>query len=299
MTAKDLNLLTDPKELAAWAQQNALAAPPPPEPQTKRPSRPRADLAAVPRQKTPPTPKPHKQAATADTLARQTRSIQTGVSTAASLSANKTGKKRQKQPRGGNGQWLLTGVIALANMLFLVLAGLWLTGTDLKGVFSGHADTPPYAAGAEPSAWLEANARLTQLSGEIEGLRAQVDSLQTMLIAQPAPVAPKPAEQPAATVSTAAAQPERQEPAPLLQAPEPILWQVNLGDYASRKAARVTQQKLQALGLQSTIEQNRENGQTTYLVTLAGFERRLEAENVANRIMLETELNGLWVARNQ
>lgn len=295
MTAKDLNLLTDPTRLAAWAEQNALSAPPRPDVSTNRPARPRADLSAVPREnprnthtKMPqPKPGPESSSNLARPLAKKPK-------------VQRAGTAKQHRVRVDR-HWLLTAAIAIVNMLFLGLAAIWLTGTDLKGTFSSPDNNNEIGLQATMIALQETNQRLAAITLELGSVKAQLSELDAKISSPPAlEQAPSPSAKPTAVLPAQAA---TSAPAPEVtiaekQAkPAPTSWQINLGDYSTRKEARAAQRTLQNIGLQAQISPLKENGMPGFLVSISGFADRQDAEDVASEVMIDTDLNGLWVAK--
>lgn len=295
MTAKDLNLLTDPAKLAAWAEENALSAPPVTDGQAARSSRPRADLSAVPREGT-----------QAKSRARKVpESSQTTPSPPTRKPPAPRAATTAKARVSGDRQWLLTATIAIANMLFIGLAAIWLTGTDLKGGLAVADSNNLAGANTSLAALEETNKRLAAVTLELNTVKAQLDTLgnqlallsplqerPTLPTEAPGAVADNPetanSTQPASTAESASAN----------TPPRTTSWQVNLGDYASRKEARAAQRTLQKIGLQAQINPLPEGGSQGFLVSISGFADRQDAEAVASEIMVDTQLNGLWVARS-
>jgi len=279
MTAKDLNLLTDPAALAEWARDNVQTATTPVN-HTEHRSRPRADLNAVAE-----TPAP-QTAAASQHIPSNTIQPATNRPTPQPTHSNLTHTHRH---------WLLTAGIAVMNMLFLVLAGFWLSGTHVGD------RTPTYTAPPTQVA-VDTEPRLEELSQQLINLGQQMGELKaqiTQLREQPAPVESQSTTPPSPAANVAAPTPEMDDSASVEPAMEaPVLWQVNLGDYTTRRTARATLAELAAMGLKAQVRQLEEAGKTIYLVTLDKFSSREGAEKVANDIMQKTQLNGLWVARS-
>lgn len=298
MAAKDLNLLTDPDALAAWARDNALTQSVPVEPPPAQRTRPRADLNAV---------DDTVQSAAKPTARQQAAQPSSQPSPpprpATAPAGRRAGPVRKRPSPAVRGYGILAVGVAIINMAFLVLAGLWLTGMDLPGQPFRQPPTTAPALGPELAA---VNGQLESLGGEIADLRRELASLRGST-AQPATEAAEPTLAPTvAPTNTAPASPASAvAPAPALEEPTaaapapPVHWQVNLGDYSLRRDALATQRRLAALGLESQIRQVMEAGRPVFLVTLENFARREDAESVANDIMVQTELNGLWVARSR
>ncbi|MDZ7784026.1 MAG: SPOR domain-containing protein [Halioglobus sp.] len=180
----------------------------------------------------------------------------------------------------GPSAWFAAG-IALANMLFLLLAGIWLTGY-------GRMPATPPAASVAPIA----EPVLTDLRTQLDAVQQQLAGLQTVVEAQHrllvvtqrklADAAPAPAAESDAGQA----------------APDP-LWQVNIGHVHAREESATMQRELQALGYAAEItEETRANGEG-FRVLLTGFGDRDAAELTAKDIMARTRFNGLWVSRSE
>lgn len=293
MTAKDLNLLTDPAELANWARDNMGSQPAEVEEPPRR-ARPRADLSAV----------NAGVSGTAATLAYEQAATEQPKPSAAPATARAATRRTAWPAQPSRAPWILAAAIAVMNMLFLVLAGLWLTGTGLQGTLA----PPGVVAQDAPADNPRLNALGDQLSAlnlQMSELRADIEVLQVPAPSIVSPAVPETIDHSAQTdgiASAAAADPApdgaNTAPAPVTEtAAPPQTWQVNLGDFLTRKAAQATLAQLADIGLQGQVRSVDAAGNTTYLVTLDNFLQRTDAEEVANDIMRRTELNGLWVAR--
>lgn len=314
MAQKDLNLSMDEARLQAWASNNRGDAPPP-EQYREQP---------VPAYKQQSEPEPSGRTAR--------RTAVTPLSRQPTSRGRPPTRPAAQKARPASGQWLLIATIAVANMAFLVLAGVWLTGTDLK------------AALAQPSAFTG-----PEIAADLTDIRLQLSDIQVQLIALTAQLEQSP---PAAVVAV-----EKQKKALILEpqneqikerqaaqnavqneepkkaaiiATSPILpavaapvqdasakspqtdpvatkappviepqWHVHLGDYFTQEEAEATRSLLATLGLNGEISQQRVNSRSIFLVNLGGYTQRETAEQVAGQIMAETQLNGLWVARAQ
>lgn len=297
MTAKDLNLSLDQALLQSRAKNNrtsdarltaireSAARPSTNKPDARSGMADNAKLrgAVVPQKKMARIPTPEWASspaadAKASRISAQNSSKITPVSGYAAMS------------RSARRQGILVGAIVLANMLFLVLAGLWLTGTDYRGLL------------APTSIVTATNNELPQLQTMLADIKhrlaAMEQSLVTLQSATAPTTTPEEAEQPAPASPEPVPQVATADPAP---SPPPVevppVWEVNLGDFDTRAEAITSHQQIQALDLEPVISRHRRNGRNLYQVHLTGFSDRQAAEQAANKIMQETSLNGLWVAR--
>lgn len=71
-------------------------------------------------------------------------------------------------------------------------------------------------------------------------------------------------------------------------------WYVNIGTFVNTNAAIGLQQKIVNLGYPATISRLTLDGKIAQRVQVAGFADRASAEDVAQKIMDTTKLNGLW-----
>jgi len=189
-------------------------------------------------------------------------------------SAAGTARKHTAPPR-----WFAAG-IALANMLFLLVAGIWLTGHSQKPA------TPPAAsmgAIAEPG--------LDDLRTQLDAVQQQLASLQGVVEAQYRLLVVAQRKL-ADAAPTQTARPDTAQ-----VAPDPV-WQVNIGHVHAQEESAAMQRELQALGYAAeTASENRAEGKG-FRVLLTGFGDRDAAELVAKDIMARSRFNGLWVSRS-
>ncbi len=178
-------------------------------------------------------------------------------------------------------QWVMPAVIALANMVFLVVAGIWLTGTSYPRVPARD----PAAMAAAPQAEADLSSLQTQLDvmqQQLVGLQSTLEEQQRLLLFTRLE-AMQPAGADQTDAEDAAASPEKASPA----------WQINLGHFDTRDEAVSMQRELAALGYTADIATADDAGVT---LLLGGFGERKLAELAAKDIMQRTRLNGLWVS---
>jgi hypothetical protein len=193
-------------------------------------------------------------------------------------------KPSPRRVRAGNRNrlWVPTALIALVNMLFLVVAGIWLTGPRL---------TP--ASNAASAAEVELNQLQTQLDVMQEQLvlvQSTLEEQQRLLILRQLETPPEVTPQAAATAH---------EDATAETAPALPTWQVHLGHFATRDEAIALQLDLAQLGYTATIAAAATPDEPGVALLLGGFAERDLAELAAKDIMQRTRLNGLWVSTGE
>jgi len=186
--------------------------------------------------------------------------------------------RRNGPARAGGAPWAVA-TIALTNMAFLVLAGLWLSGYGREA-----PRTPAPAAGMAPEladALPGVQAQLGELRRELRLLQTAIDAQRQLLVAAHL----------ARSEATATPAPEAAG-----AATEPPRWHINLGEFSSRAEAAALGEQLAQLGHPGAVVAA-DGGPVT--LRLAGFGARQEAEAAAAEIMARTSLNGLWVATGE
>ena len=200
--------------------------------------------------------------------------------------ASRQHKKRATGPTRGHGggrQWIAVAVIAVANMLFLMLAGIWLTGHT----YDSAARLSAAHAGITPELQLmlaQIDNRLNTIEQQLGGLQSTLDGQQALKVSDTFDIDKQLRE------ALDQHEPTAHTPAP------PVAWHVNLGNFDSREVALGLQQRLQAIGHATKIKSTKNDDKTAYLVILPGFSDRESAESVAKKIMEQTDLQSLWVA---
>lgn len=194
---------------------------------------------------------------------------------AANRRKNQAWQARKPQP------WLLPALIVLVNMAFLLVAGLWLTGTDFH--------RPPTREAAVASAMPMATNELTALQTRLDAIQEQLTVLQSTLEEQQRLLlfsrleALQSADPDQVNAEDSAATPASSAPA----------WQINLGHFDTRAEAVAVQSDLGKLGYAASLEAADDGG---VRLLLGGFRERKLAELTAKDIMQSTRLNGLWVS---
>ena len=185
--------------------------------------------------------------------------------------------------------WLVTITVAVANIVLLGGAGYWL----LQNNFLGALQAP--AAPADVSRAL--TLRLNEIDDKLKTLQVQMDhqllatdkqqqiilSTQQSVTEQLMLLAPKTATSPSID----------QKPPPATP------WNVNLGSFQDKKEAIALQQKVQATGYEPDIITHISENMETHKVAITGFTDRDSAEAAAKNLMEKTNLNSLWVWKNE
>ncbi len=191
--------------------------------------------------------------------------------------------KRKKQVRraGKTQPWVLPALIVLVNMAFLLLAGLWLTGTGYH--------RPPTGEAASAATLPMALDGLSNLQTRLDVMQQQLTALQSTLEEQQRLLlfsrleALQSVDPDQGDAKDSAATPAGSAPA----------WQINLGHFDTRAEAIAVQGDLDKLGYAAVLEAADDGG---VRLLLGGFRERKLAELTANDIMQGTRLNGLWVS---
>ncbi|MEH6616247.1 MAG: SPOR domain-containing protein [Porticoccus sp.] len=220
-----------------------------------------------------PTP-PHKQCDTAEnTIAIPTSSKLPG----------KPPSRLTLEPSGY--KWLVIAVVFI-NMLFLLLAGLWLSTQE----------QPPreMTIAAAPKADKNAERELNELNGKLLSLDQKLDQLQLTLSEQQRLIASSALDLDKRFQALSLQlknTPETETKKTLLPTKA---WHVNLGTFSTKETVLKLQKQIQALGHQIQINTTSIDNKTAYRVQLPGFQNRASAEEIARQIMEQTNLNGLW-----
>ena len=195
--------------------------------------------------------------------------------------------------------WLSVVLVSI-NLLFLLLAGLWLSSQDFKQQDNvALAHTPNKAV----------TTKLATVNQKLERVQQQLDQLSITLSEQQQLIAKSShnidqqlqafnakqnqfalALQP--VKPTTEPKPSQKKAAP---SPKPTNnWHVNIGTFSSKDAALRLKKQLLVLGHSVQINDTQINDKQAYRVQLPGFKDREAAEQVATKIMDQTKLNGLW-----
>ncbi|MEZ5569451.1 MAG: hypothetical protein R3E54_14095 [Halioglobus sp.] len=185
-------------------------------------------------------------------------------------------------------QWLAPALIALVNMLFLLLAGIWLTGTQYS----------PLTSRAPADATLEAPEApaLTRLQTQLDVMQEQLLTLQATLEEQQRLLLFSRLEAELAAEQGDASPGDASPGAAVSPPASPPGWQIHLGHFATREAAVTLQNDLRRLGYNADIAASTTPDDSGVSLLLKGFSERKLAELTAKDIMQSTRLNGLWVS---
>lgn len=216
-------------------------------------------------------------------------------------------KAKQKKHRNQSGSNTLYALLATCNMLFLILAGYWLTGLEKSGFTHPGVSNSAAAMAGNESTLSAIQGEVSESAERLAALEQQVTALTVMLENRSAPSienvattanSGSEASQKAAPTQVAYSRESAANTTKIAATPQvKPAWQVYLGDFDTRKQASDARRRVLQLGLPASLHRTTPNGETLYQVQLDGFEQRQEAEKAADRIMQETDLNGLWVAR--
>jgi len=203
--------------------------------------------------------------------------------------------KQSKLPRwfaleSSHHKWLVIAVVFI-NMLFLLLAGLWLSTREEPPREVIITNAPEADKNLEPIL-NKLNDKLLSLDQKLDQLQLTV-SEQQRLIASSALDLDKRFQILLLQSKTTLATEAKKTPLP------PKSWYVNLGTFSTKEAALKLQKQVQDLGHQVQINTTSFDNKTAYRVQLPGFQDRESAEKIAHQIMAETNLNGLWAWKDE
>lgn len=220
---------------------------------------------------------------------------------AAQRDTRPTSRSTTRRPaRQALSSWHVTAVsgVAIANMLFLVLAGLWL---------SGHTDrTPTQLADSRLDIAPQLRAMEAGIDVRISSLEQQLENLEVTINAQWQLVA-------TARQDIAGARPQGDSqqalsaeatstgatPGEVAQTIDPAQqskdWHVSLGSFSEKNSAASVQGQLQALGYEAQIQSLNIDNTMTHRVILPAFENQKSAEVAATMLMAQTQLDTVSV----
>ena len=220
-------------------------------------------------------------------------------------SARQGKSQRQKAPAltpggnrpGTNARQGLATVIACAifaiNAAFLLWAGYWLTEQQQsREPVAIEVDTTELVSTLTPT--------LQNLSAETQSLQEEVNQLylqlaeQRQLLADSHHIITARLEEALEKKPVSAISPALTPTAKL----PPKNWYVNLGTFSTDIAAKKLQQQIKALGYSAVITSVKLDNMSAYRVQLPGFSDHESAEATAQKIMQQTDLNGLWAWQN-
>ncbi|MFT6050659.1 MAG: cell division septation protein DedD [Candidatus Azotimanducaceae bacterium] len=217
-----------------------------------------------------------------------TKSMRSGIADASA--GPRSGKHTKTSPAASrrNIPALTTAIVAVANMVFLLLAGLWLSTLP----YTIAAPNTSRDLNTTPQLKLmlaESNERLAGLEQQLKELALAVSSQQTLA-----------AQNRISSEDRSLAATTLLDETEITVFTKEIItptdnWYVNLGTFISEQAAVNLQSQLLSLSRQANIAQRVEQGRNVFEVRLSGFDSRVLAETAAGEVMDQTDLNGLSV----
>ena len=190
------------------------------------------------------------------------------------------------------GFWIGLFGIAFANMLFLILAGIWLSGLPL-GTSTQTTSIAAQKASEITFTLTEMNHRLDAISQALLDLQVTTKIRLQPPLADPFDINRQIRQALADHENSSDATAAKKESA------APLSWRVNLGTFSSREEALKKQQRIKTFGYHAKINPITRDTQTTFEIVLTGFNNRKSAELVANQIMERANLDSLWVSENR
>lgn len=201
-------------------------------------------------------------------------------------------------------------------LLFLLLAGLWLTNQ------SSQSETDTFTQSTSTSSAIKANqAQLETFNNQVLLLQQEVEQLKLSLQEQQNLIDTNSkdlnkkiealAQQLQASKTKEASKPipsktelrkkdiPNKESATTTPKKATNHWYVNIGTFSSKKSAQKLQNQLSTLGHSAQINTTSLENKPAYRVQLPGFKNREAAELAARQVMDKTNLNGLWAWKDE
>lgn len=188
--------------------------------------------------------------------------------------------------------------IAITNMLFLVLAGIWLSersGGLPPQLATRHSDITPQLEVMQA----RIEQQIDSIEQQLENLQIAINGQQHLIVSAYQDIGLRMHEgKPAAEAPQDTAPPS---PAPNQEAPKPgeaeahTGWYINLGSFPTKAAAFEIQEQFQAFGYAAQIHTLTIDNQAAYAVILPNFEDQASAETAVNQLLDRTDLDGLTV----
>ena len=185
--------------------------------------------------------------------------------------------------------WLATLTVAAANIIFLGGVGYWLLHNNLLWA--------PPAPPVPVEVSLALTLRLNEIDDKLKTLQVQMDhqllatDQQQQIILLTQQDLAKQLVLLTPDIATAPKTDEKALPA--------AVWNVNLGSFQSKKEAIALQQKIAAAGYEPTILTLTVEDTTTHKLAIAGFLDQDSAEDAAKNLMEKTDLDSLWVWKDE
>jgi hypothetical protein len=183
--------------------------------------------------------------------------------------------------------------LAIANILFMLITGPWLTQRTRQPPM----ETQGLTIEQLNTQLIHVSMQLTSLQQGFKDLQLTVNEQQQLIISTAADITEKTRR----LFLEAQKTPVGSDPVTSTTAPHP--WYINLGVFAGKSEAVMVQQQVKNLGYNAdissvTIPNNAGSSSDTttgYQLRITGFEDQESAEATAARIMDSSKLNGLWV----
>jgi cell division septation protein DedD len=192
---------------------------------------------------------------------------------------------------------LLSVTLFIANALFLLWAGFWLSSHNQPSSNVANTINPSIMKGVSTKFEI-LNKQLLSLKQQLDQIKLSIGE-QQQLIATSSLDLNKDVQDLTQQVQIAIApKAETEKPDTVKKIPTKD-WHVNLGTFSTHDAALRLQKQLSALGHSVQINTTSFDNKTAYRVQLPGFKDRNSAEQVARRIMDKTNLNGLWAWKDE
>jgi hypothetical protein len=192
---------------------------------------------------------------------------------------------------------LLSVTLFIANALFLLWAGFWLSSHKHPSDNAMNTISPSIIKGI--------STKLETLNEQLPSLQQQLDQIKLSIGEQQLLIATSSLDLNAGVQNLAqqikiaiTPKTETKKPDTVKKIPTKD-WHVNLGTFSTHDAALRLQKQLSALGHAVQINTTSFDNKTAYRVQLPGFKDRNSAEQVARRIMDQTNLNGLWAWKDE
>lgn len=192
---------------------------------------------------------------------------------------------------------LLSVTLFIANAFFLLWAGFWLSNHNPPS--DNVVDT------ISPSIMKGINTNFETLDKQLLSLQQQLDQIKLSIGEQQQLIATSSLDLNANVQNLSQQIKIAITPKPKTKKLDTIKkiptkdWHVNLGTFSTHNAALKLQKQLSALGHSVQINSTSFDNKKAYRVQLPGFKDRNSAEQVARRIMDQTNLNGLWAWKDE
>lgn len=199
--------------------------------------------------------------------------------------------------------WLASGLIVI-NLLFLLLAGLWLSNHNSQSATITSSKTMPLNS-SDVKTIESINQNLAALQTKVEQIELTLHEQQRLIATSSKDLSNDIEQLNQKVDAIKLLTTEKSKPAPKKEVSKPISkkpathWYVNIGTFSSKDAAQRLQKQLLTLGHSVQINTTSFDNKPAYRVQLPGFKDREAAESTARQIMEKTNLNGLWAWKDE